>query len=138
MSRPPIPPFTMTTALQKVKAAEDAWNTGDPDRVALAYTQDSTWRNRDEHFQGRDAIVNFLKRKWDKELNYRLRKELWAYTGNRIAVRFVYEWHDRTGQWWRSHGNELWQFNPEGLMERREASINDLQIEFHERSLKAA
>lgn len=128
----------MTTALQKVKAAEDAWNTGDPDRVALAYTQDSTWRNRDEHFQGRDAIVNFLKRKWDKELNYRLRKELWAYTGNRIAVRFVYEWHDRTGQWWRSHGNELWQFNPEGLMERREASINDLQIEFHERSLKAA
>lgn len=138
MSRRPIPPFTMTTALQKVKAAEDAWNTGDPDRVALAYTQDSTWRNRDEHFQGRDAIVNFLKRKWDKELNYRLRKELWAYTGNRIAVRFVYEWHDRTGQWWRSHGNELWQFNPEGLMERREASINDLQIEFHERSLKAA
>lgn len=137
MSRPPYPPFTEKTAIQKVQAAEDAWNTRDPDRIALAYTQDSTWRNRDEHFQGREAIVAFLKRKWDRELSYRLRKELWAYRGNRIAVRFVYEWHDHAGQWWRSHGNELWQFNPEGLMERREASINDLRIEFSERTLKA-
>ncbi|WP_291058949.1 nuclear transport factor 2 family protein [Hyphomonas sp.] len=137
MSRPPYPPFTEKTAIQKVQAAEDAWNTRDPDRIALAYTQDSTWRNRDEHFQGREAIVAFLKRKWDRELNYRLRKELWAFRGNRIAVRFVYEWHDHAGQWWRSHGNELWQFNPEGLMERREASINDLRIEFSERTLKA-
>lgn len=137
MTRPPLPPFTDVTALQKVQAAEDAWNTRDPEKIAFAYTQDSVWRNRDEHFQGRGAIVDFLKRKWDRELNYRLRKELWAYTGNRIAVRFFYEWHDRTGQWWRSHGNELWQFNSEGLMERREASINDIRIEFSERMLKA-
>ncbi|HRI99174.1 MAG TPA: nuclear transport factor 2 family protein [Hyphomonas sp.] len=135
MSRPPLPPFTEITALQKVQSAEDAWNTRDPERVALAYTPDSVWRNRDEHFQGREAIVDFLKRKWNRELSYRLRKELWAYTGNRIAVRFIYEWHDRTGQWWRSHGNELWQFTPEGLMERREASINDIAIEFRERLL---
>jgi len=130
-----LPPFTEITALQKVQSAEDAWNTRDPERVALAYTPDSVWRNRDEHFQGREAIVDFLKRKWNRELSYRLRKELWAYTGNRIAVRFIYEWHDRTGQWWRSHGNELWQFTPEGLMERREASINDIAIEFRERLL---
>lgn len=135
MSRPPYPPFTETSALHKVKAAEDAWNTRDPDRVVLAYTQDSAWRNRDEHFQGRDAIIEFLRRKWNHELSYRLRKELWAYRGNRIAVRFFYEWHDRSGQWWRSHGNELWQFNPEGLMERREASINDIRIEFGDRLL---
>jgi len=135
VSRPPLPPFTEITALQKVQSAEDAWNTRDPERVALAYTPDSVWRNRDEHFQGREAIVDFLKRKWNRELSYRLRKELWAYTGNRIAVRFIYEWHDRTGQWWRSHGNELWQFTPEGLMERREASINDIAIEFRERLL---
>lgn len=137
MSRSPLPPFTEITALQKVKAAEEAWNTREPEKVALAYTPDSVWRNRDEHFEGRPAIVAFLRRKWDRELNYRLRKELWAYTGNRIAVRFIYEWHDRTGQWWRSHGNELWQFTPEGLMERREASINDIAIQFGERLLKA-
>ena len=137
MSRPPLPPFTEIAALQKVKAAEDAWNTREPEKVALAYTPDSVWRNREEHFKGRPAIIAFLRRKWDRELSYRLRKELWAYTGNRIAVRFIYEWHDRTGQWWRSHGNELWQFTPEGLMERREASINDIAIEFGERLLKA-
>src|ERR671920_1132497 len=107
-AKPPVPPFTEETARQKVKMAEDAWNTRDPDRVALAYTEDSEWRNRDEFFTGRDAIRDFLRRKWGRELDYRLRKELWAYTDNRIAVRFEYESHDQDGQWWRSFGNEMW------------------------------
>lgn len=128
MARPPLPPFTLETARQKVRMAEDAWNTRDPERVALAYTEDSLWRNRAEIFQGRAAIVEFLRRKWAKELNYRLIKELWAFTDNRIAVRFKYEWHDDSGQWFRSHGNELWEFDSEGLMRRREASINDIPI----------
>lgn len=128
MARPPLPPFTLETARQKVRMAEDAWNTRDPERVALAYTEDSLWRNRAEIFQGRAAIVEFLRRKWAKELNYRLIKELWAFTDNRIAVRFKYEWHDDSGQWFRSHGNELWEFDAEGLMRRREASINDIPI----------
>src|SRR3954447_26576195 len=126
--RPPVPPFTEDTARQKVQAAEDAWNTRDPERVAGAYTADSRWRNRDEFFTGREAIVAFLKRKWAKELDYRLIKELWAFHGNRIAVRFQYEWHDAAGQWFRSHGNEQWEFDDSGLMRRREASINDVAI----------
>ncbi|MBE1531414.1 nuclear transport factor 2 family protein [Actinomadura algeriensis] len=133
--RPPLPPFTEETARAKVQAAEDAWNTRDPERVALAYTEDSVWRNRDEFFTGRDAIVEFLRRKWDRELDYRLRKELWAYTGNRISVRFEYEWHDADGRWWRSHGNEQWEFADDGLMRRREASINDVRIDPSERRL---
>ena len=112
----------------KVQAAEDAWNTRDPERVAQAYTEDSEWRNRAEFFSGRKAIVGFLRRKWSKELDYRLRKELWAFTDNRIAVRFEYEWHDDSGQWYRSYGYEQWEFNAEGLMQRRFASINDLPI----------
>lgn len=127
-SRPPFPPFTRETARQKVQAAEDAWNTRDPDRVALAYTEDSVWRNRDEFVSGRAAIVEFLRRKWDRELDYALRKELWSFDGNRIAVRFQYESHNAAGQWFRSYGNELWEFTDEGLMRRREASINDLAI----------
>jgi nuclear transport factor 2 (NTF2) superfamily protein len=127
------PPFTEETARAKVQAAEDAWNTRDPERVALAYTEDSAWRNRDEFLTGREAIKAFLRRKWAKELDYRLRKELWSYTGNRISVRFEYEWHDAGGQWWRSHGNEQWEFDDEGLMRRREASINDIRIEASER-----
>src|SRR5262245_57808534 len=126
--RPPVPPFTEETARQKVQAAEDAWNTRDPERVAGAYTEDSQWRNRDEFPAGRPAIVEFLGRKWDRELDYALRKDLWAFTDNRIAVRFQYEWHDAGGQWWRSYGNELWEFDPSGLMRRREASINDVRI----------
>ncbi|MFD0903341.1 nuclear transport factor 2 family protein [Actinomadura sediminis] len=133
--RPPLPPFTEETARAKVQAAEDAWNTRDPDRVALAYTEDSVWRNRDEFFTGRDAIRDFLRRKWARELDYRLRKELWSYTGNRISVRFEYEWHDADGRWWRSHGNEQWEFADDGLMRRREASINDVPIEPSERRL---
>lgn len=127
-SRPPFPPFTEETALQKVQAAEDAWNTRDPQRVAMAYTPDSVWRNRDLFVTGREEIIEFLAHKWDHELDYALRKSLWGFRENRIAVRFQYEWHDATGQWWRSYGNELWQFSTEGLMERREASINDVRI----------
>ena len=125
-SRPPFPPFSLDTALQKVQAAEDAWNTRDPERVSLAYTPDSQWRNRGEHIVGRDAIVAFLTRKWARELDYSLRKSLWDSHGNRIAVRFQYESHDAAGQWWRSYGNELWEFDDNGLMRSREASINDV------------
>ena len=132
-SRPPLPPFTAETAAQKVRLAEDAWNSRDPERVSLAYTVDSAWRNRAEFFSGRPAIVEFLKRKWAKELDYALRKELWAYTDDRIAVRFQYEWHDAAGQWWRSYGNENWEFDEQGLMRRRIASINDLPIQESER-----
>ena len=126
--RPPTPPFTEETARQKVQAAEDAWNTRDPERVAGAYTEDTEWRNRDEHLVGREQVVEFLRRKWDREREYRLRKNLWAFEGNRIAVRFQYECRDRDGQWWRSYGNELWEFDEHGLMARREASINDVAI----------
>jgi nuclear transport factor 2 (NTF2) superfamily protein len=132
-SRPPLPPFTRESAIRKVRAAEDAWNTRDPKRVALAYTEDSYWRNRSEFFQGREAIVAFLTRKWSKELDYRLIKELWAFTENRIAVRFAYEWHDDSGNWFRSYGNENWEFDANGLMRRRYASINDLPIGAEER-----
>jgi nuclear transport factor 2 (NTF2) superfamily protein len=128
MSRPPLPPFTAETAATKVRAAEDAWNRRDPETVALAYTPDSRWRNRDEFLNGRAEIVAFLTRKWAKEREYRLIKELWAFTGDRIAVRFAYEWHDAGGQWFRSYGNENWQFDAEGFMAVRHASINDLAI----------
>jgi nuclear transport factor 2 (NTF2) superfamily protein len=134
-SRPPFPPFDEQTAPKKVQAAEDAWNTRDPERVALAYTEDSEWRNRDRHVIGRAQIVEFLTEKWQRELNYALRKELWGFRGNRIAVRFQYECHDASGQWWRSYGNELWEFSDEGLMRRREASINDLRIDESERRI---
>src|SRR5215213_6911286 len=127
------PPFTAETAAAKVQAAEDAWNTRDPDRVALAYTEDSEWRNRDEFLHGRDEIKAFLRRKWERELDYRLRKELWAFTDDRIAVRFTYESRDAEGQWWRSYGNELWEFDETGLMKRRYASINDARIDESER-----
>ncbi|WP_166345886.1 DUF1348 family protein [Phytoactinopolyspora limicola] len=135
MTRPPLPPFTAETAQQKVQLAEDAWNSRDPERVALAYSPDSVWRNRSEFLTGRAEIAAFLTRKWAKERDYALRKELWAYTDNRIAVRFTYEWHDADGQWWRSHGNELWEFDADGLMVRREASINDLEIDATDRSI---
>ncbi|MFD1931388.1 MULTISPECIES: nuclear transport factor 2 family protein [Nonomuraea] len=128
MTRPPVPPFTETDALAKVQAAEDAWNTRDPARVALAYTPDSVWRNRDTFVTGREAIERFLTDKWARELDYALRKELWAFGEDRIAVRFQYEWRDSSGRWWRSYGNELWEFDGEGLMRRREASINDVSI----------
>ncbi|REE95452.1 nuclear transport factor 2 family protein [Thermomonospora umbrina] len=128
MTRPPVPPFSAEDARAKVQAAEDAWNTRDPQRVALAYTPDSTWRNRDVFITGRDEIVAFLTDKWERELDYALRKELWAHGDDRIAVRFQYEWRDASGRWWRSHGNELWEFDAEGLMRRREASINDVAI----------
>ena len=131
--RPPVPPFTLETATAKVRAAEDAWNTRDPERVAGAYTPDSRWRNRAEFFQGREAIVAFLRRKWARELDYRLIKELWAFHDNRIAVRFVYESHDDSGNWFRAHGNEQWEFDPEGYMRRREASINDVPIRADDR-----
>jgi nuclear transport factor 2 (NTF2) superfamily protein len=127
-SRPPFPPFTAETAAQKVQAAENAWNTRDPEKVSLAYTPDSVWRNRDQFFTGREAIVEFLKAKWNKELDYVLRKNLWAFNEDRIAVRFQYEWHDDAGRWFRSYGNELWQFDQDGLMRRREASTNDVAI----------
>ncbi len=127
------PPFTPETARQKVQAAEDAWNTKDPERVSLAYTSDTEWRNRAEFLQGREEVNAFLQRKWDKELNYRLRKELWAFTDNRIGVRFEYEWHDEAGQWYRSYGNEMWEFDQQGLMQKRFASINDLPIRENER-----
>ncbi|ARP72853.1 DUF1348 domain-containing protein [Streptomyces pluripotens] len=133
--RPPYPPFTLETALQKVQAAEDAWNTRDPQRVALGYTPDSTWRNRDTFVSGREEIVAFLTRKWQLELDYALRKNLWGFHDNRIAVRFQYEWHDTGGQWWRSYGNELWEFDEHGLMRRREASINDAAITEAERRI---
>ncbi|WP_125778417.1 nuclear transport factor 2 family protein [Antribacter gilvus] len=132
-SRPPFPPFDETTARQKVQAAEDAWNTRDPIRVSLAYTPDSVWRNRDTFVTGRAEIVAFLASKWERELDYALRKSLWGFWENRIAVRFQYDWHDRDGQWWRSYGNELWEFDRNGLMRRREASINDLRIDESER-----
>lgn len=132
------PPFTRETALAKVKAAEDAWNSRDPERVALAYTEDSVWRNRGEFFSGRAAIKEFLRRKWAREQDYRLMKELWAFTDNRISVRFEYEWRDEAGQWYRAHGNEQWEFDETGLMRRRDASINDVPIQEHERRLRNA
>jgi nuclear transport factor 2 (NTF2) superfamily protein len=134
-SRPPFPPFDAETAAQKVQAAEDAWNTRDPHRVSLAYTEDSVWRNRDRFLTGRDEIVEFLTGKWERELDYALRKALWSFSGDRIAVRFQYECHDADGQWWRSYGNELWEFAPDGLMRRREASINDVRIDESERRI---
>jgi len=132
-----VPPFNEESARAKVQGAEDAWNTRDPERVSLAYTEDSQWRNRDEFFQGREAIVEFLKRKWARELDYHLRKELWCFHDNRISVRFEYESHDADGQWWRSHGNEHWEFDEEsGLMRRRDASINDYKIDESERRIR--
>ena len=128
-----IPPFTEETARAKVKAAQDAWNSRDPERVALAYTEDSQWRNRDEFFTGREAIKEFLTRKWASELDYRLMKELWAYTDDRISVRFEYEWRDESDQWYRTHGNEHWEFDEEGLMRRRDMSANDVPIQESER-----
>lgn len=130
------PPFTEESAKVKVQMAEDAWNTRDPQRVALAYSEDSQWRNRDEFFSGREVIKEFLQRKWSKELDYKLKKELWCFGPNRISVKFFYEWHNEEGQWFRSYGNEQWEFNDEGLMRRREASINDVPIEESERILK--
>jgi hypothetical protein len=133
--RPPVPPFTAETARQKVQAAEDAWNTRDPERVAAAYTEDSDWRNREAFITGRAAIVAFLRRKWDRELDYALRKDLWAFTDDRISVRFQYESRDASGQWWRSYGNEQWEFDAEGYMRRREASINDVAIDEPDRRI---
>jgi uncharacterized protein len=131
----PVPPFTYETALQKVQSAEDAWNTRDPEKVSLAYTIDTEWRNRTEFLNGREAIKAFLKRKWEKELDYKLKKELWGFRENRMAVRFMYEWHDADEQWFRSYGNEMWQFDENGYMEKRFASINDLPINENERIL---
>jgi uncharacterized protein len=136
--RPPVPPFTEETARKKAQAAEDAWNTRDPDKVAAAYTVDSVWRNRDTFVTGREEIAAFLRGKWDRELEYALRKDLWAYSGNRIAVRFQYESRDASGQWWRSYGNEQWEFDEEGYMRRREASINDVAISASERRIFGA
>lgn len=133
--RPPLPPFDEESALTKVQAAEDAWNTRDPERVALAYTEDSVWRNRDTYVHGRAEIVKFLAAKWDRELDYALRKNLWGFRGNRMAVRFQYESHNADGQWFRSYGNELWEFSDEGLMRRREASINDVPIKESDRRI---
>lgn len=132
-SRPPLPPFTLETATKKVQAAEDAWNTRDPVRVSLAYTPDTEWRNRADFVNGREQVVEFLTRKWEREHDYRLKKSLWAFMDNRIAVRFEYEWHDAAGQWFRSHGNENWEFAENGLMQRRYASINDQPIAESER-----
>jgi hypothetical protein len=134
--RPPFPPFTAESAAQKVRMAEDAWNTREPERVALAYSPDSVWRNRAEFLHGRDEIVQFLRRKWAKELDYRLIKELWAFHGARIAVRFAYEWHDDSGTWFRAYGNENWEFDDDGLMRRRHASINDLPIRESDRKYR--
>ncbi len=131
--RSPLPPFDRDSAIQKIRLAEDGWNSRGPERVALAYSADSVWRNRSEFMTGREAIIQFLTRKWAKELDYRLIKELWAFSNNRIAVRFAYEWHDEGGDWFRSYGNENWEFNPDGLMQRRYASINDLSIQESER-----
>jgi nuclear transport factor 2 (NTF2) superfamily protein len=133
--RPPVPPFTEITAKQKIQAAEDAWNSRDPERVALAYTPDSEWRNRDQFINGREEIKAFLREKWATEHEYRLKKEYWAHGGNRIAVRFEYEWHDDSGQWYRSYGNENWEFDEFGFMSKRFASINDVPIELSERKL---
>lgn len=135
-SRPPFPPFTPETAIQKVRLAEDAWNTRDANKVSLAYAVDSRWRNRSEFVNGRNEIVAFLTRKWNKELDYRLIKELWAFMGNRIAVRFAYEWHDDSGHWYRSYGNENWEFSENGLMAVRHASINDLPIQDSDRKYR--
>ena len=135
-TRPPLPPYTPETARQKVRMAEDAWNTRDPDRVVLVYTEDTRWRNRSEFPVGRDQVRKFLRRKWDRELDYRLIKELWACAGHRIAVRFAYEWHDDSGHWYRSYGNENWEFNDAGLMQRRYVSINDLPISEAERKFR--
>lgn len=134
--RPPIPPFSHEDAVKKARMAEDAWNNQNPEKISLAYTQDSKWRNRSEIFEGRPAIVDFLQRKWEKELDYRLIKEVWAHTDNRIAVRFAYEWHDESGQWYRSYGNENWAFDDQGRMAERHASINDLPIEESERKFR--
>ncbi|OKH40838.1 DUF4440 domain-containing protein [[Phormidium ambiguum] IAM M-71] len=135
-TRPPLPPFTPETAKAKVQAAEDAWNTRDPERVSLAYTEDSVWRNRSEFFSGREKIKEFLTRKWNTELDYRLKKELWSFTDNRISVKFEYEYHNDSGQWYRAYGNEQWEFAPNGLMQRREASINDMPILESERKFR--
>lgn len=135
-SRPPLPPFTLETATRKVQAAEDAWNTRDPVRVSLAYTPDTEWRNRADFVNGREEVVQFLTRKWEREHDYRLKKTLWAFMDNRIAVRFEYEWHDAAGQWFRSHGNENWEFAENGLMQRRYASINDQPISESERKFR--
>jgi len=135
-TRPPLPPFTRDTAMQKVRAAEDGWNTRDPERVALAYSTQSRWRNRAEFIVGREQIVALLRRKWARELDYRLIKELWAFEGSRIAVRFAYEWHDAAGNWFRSFGNENWEFDAQGLMTRRHASINDLPIREEDRKFR--
>jgi nuclear transport factor 2 (NTF2) superfamily protein len=134
--RPPLPPFDVDTAAKKARMAEDAWNFRDPERVSLAYTEDSVWRNRSEFLKGRAAIVAFLTRKWAKEFDYRLIKEVWAFHGNRIAARFAYEYHDATGNWFRAHGNEQWEFDEAGLMRRREASINDVPIKETERKFR--
>ncbi|MBC7936380.1 MAG: nuclear transport factor 2 family protein [Rhizobacter sp.] len=134
--RHPLPPFTVETALQKVQAAEDAWNTKDPEKVCLAYTIDTEWRNRTDFINGREEVKLFLIKKWEKELDYKLKKELWGFRENRMAVRFEYEWHDHAGQWYRSYGNELWEFDEDGYMQKRFASINDLAIEENERKLK--
>jgi nuclear transport factor 2 (NTF2) superfamily protein len=131
--RPPLPPFTHETARQKVQLAEDAWNSKDPHRVSLAYTVDTEWRNRDQFLNGRNEVVQFLTKKWEKELDYKLKKELWSYTDNRISVRFEYEWHDQAGNWFRSYGNEQWEFNADGLMQKRFASINDVPISSKDR-----
>ena len=133
----PIPPFTLETAKQKIQAAEDAWNSKNPEKVSLAYTVDSEWRNRNLFINGREEIVKFLSDKWENELHYKLKKEYWAHAENRIAVRFEYEYQDKNGQWWRAYGNENWEFNENGLMQKRYASINDLAIEEHERRLKS-
>lgn len=136
MSSPIKPPFTLETALQKIQMAENAWNTKDPEKVCLAYTEDTEWRNRSEFINGREEVKAFLKRKWAKELDYKLKKELWAFADNRIAVRFEYEWHDDSGNWFRSYGNENWEFDENGLMRKRFASINDLPIKESERKLR--
>ena len=137
-SRPPLPPFTLESATRKVQAAEEAWNSRDPVRVSLAYTPDTEWRNRAEFVNGREQVVEFLSRKWVRELDYRLKKQLWAFMDNRIAVRFEYEWHDDAGQWYRSHGNENWEFAENGLMQRRFASINDQPIAESDRKFRWA
>lgn len=134
--KPPLPPFTLETALQKVQLAEDAWNSRDPERIAKAYTIDTEWRNRTEFINGREAVIAFLKRKWENELNYKLKKELWGFRNNRMAVRFEYEYQDKNGQWFRAYGNENWEFDDNGLMQKRYASINDLAIDEKDRKLK--
>jgi len=134
--RPPLPPFTMETALKKVQAAEDAWNSKDPERVSMSYTIDTEWRNRTEFLNGREEVKAFLERKWQKELDYKLKKELWGFRENRIAVRFEYEWHDESGNWYRSYGNEMWEFDENGYMAKRFASINDVQIKEGERKFR--